>query len=215
MRIAKASKEEIDLHKDIMTGDGLALSMLYDIYGEKIISSLKSWYPKIAAKDDTYILEAVNEAFWGYFKNPSTYDINKSTLQRFLEIAADRDLKNILKKEKKFEKKQDLPESVELEERLWNSITENDSQTDAPLIEAELSEDVNKLLSDYFRNEQDISLARLVLNGERRMEIFSEILNLKRKTIDEQRSEVKRHKDRIKKVLDRHEVEEKIKSLLR
>ena len=215
MKTIKAPKNEIELHEAIKEGDNTALSRLYDLYGTKVITSLKSWYPKIAAKDDAQILEAVNEAFWGYSKNPFTYDIHTSTLQRFLEVAAERDLKNILAKEKKHANREELPDDVELEEKFWNRITKTGGPTDGEVIESELLKNVNKELSNYFKNGTDVNLAKLVLVGERETEVFSELLQIKHMTIEEQRSEVKKHKDRIKKVIERNEVEKKIKSILR
>lgn len=215
MKTIKATAGEIELHKAITEGDNIALSRLYDLYGAKVTSSLKSWYPKFAAKDDAQILEAVNDAFWGYSKNPSTYDIHVSSLQRFLEMAAERDLKNILAREKKHANREELPDTVELQEKFWNRITENGSPTDGEVIESELLADVNNELASYFKNETDVHLAKLVMIGERETEVFSELLQIGHKTIEEQRSEVKKHKDRIKKVLERNDVEAKIKSILR
>src|SRR5580698_11502086 len=105
----KATENELELHNSIKEKDDLALSQLFELKGEEIILSLTRWYPRVAAKDKALITEAVNEAFWGYYKNPYSFDPKLYTLQRFLEIAADRDLKNILIREKKHSNKKDMP----------------------------------------------------------------------------------------------------------
>lgn len=79
-----ASPKEQRLYHAIVNGDDLALSKLYDLYGKEIIGSLKSWYRKSANKDDAPIFEAVNEAFFGYYKNPTTFNPKLNTLKRLV-----------------------------------------------------------------------------------------------------------------------------------
>ena len=213
--MTKATAKEIEYHNLILAEDDLALAKLFDFYGEKITASLKSWYSKYARQDEVLILEAVNEAFWGYYKNPHTFNPEHSTLKRFLEIAAERDLKNILEREKKYFKKQNLPEDVELEEKYWNSIKKDETLSDSQLIFEESLKLINNELAIYFDNETDICLAKLILTGERETETFSNLLGLEKLTIEEQRAEVKKHKDRIKKVLERNQVELKLKRLIK
>lgn len=212
--MAKAKNRELELHNSILGGDDLALSKLYDLYSETVIGLLKSWYPKAAKMDEAFFYEAINEAFLGYFKNPQTYDPERNTLQRFLEIAAERDLINILVREKKHLETKKAPEDVELEEKFWNSITKETKTADGSLLFEEAMGILNRELSTHFDNELDIKLAKLVISGERETTAFSVVLEIESLNIDKQREEVKRHKDRIKKVLERNEVEVKLKALL-
>ena len=214
MKKNKATPEEKQLLSEILGGDDLALSKLYTLHGETIITSLKSWYPKVAQKDEALVLEAVNEAFWGFFNNPATFDPERNSLKRFLEVAADRDLINILNREKKHSLKKDLPEDVELQEKLWNSTVGNGNSADSEMIHDELMETAENELARYFKTEQDISLVKLILQKERETGVYVEVLGIQNLSIDEQREEVKRHKDRIKKVLQRNQVEQKINKLI-
>lgn len=209
--MGKASDKEMELHQLILMENDLALSKLYTLYGYAIIDKLRKLYSK---SDLGYIEEAVNEGLFGYFKNPITFDPEKNTLLRFLEIASERDLINILEKEKKHTKKKIALPDVELEESFWNSIVKEQKTSDGQLIHNESIEMVNKELALHFDNERDLKLAKLVLTGEREIAIFSTVLEIEVLTIEEQRKEVKKHKDRIKKVLDRNEVEFKLKNLL-
>lgn len=203
----------LELHHLVLKGDGLSLSKLIDLLGETIINKLKKWYPKVAQSDTSLIQEAVSEAFLGYFRNPLTFNSTKNTLQRFLEIAAERDLLNILEKEKKHTNTIKAPDDVELEEKFWNSILKEYEQSDTEIIYEELVELVDKELFTHFDCELDVKLAKLVISGERETTVFSSVLKLEHLHIDEQRAEVKRNKDRIKKVLDRNSVEEKLKKI--
>ena len=211
----KATLIELDHHKAVLDKDDLALSKLYDLYGDKIIRTLKRWYRTVAKRDEALIFEAVNEAFYGYFNNPSTFNPQQNTLQRFLEIAADRDLKNLLSKEKKHLLRKDLPEDVELEEKFWNSIAKSDNSADATIITDEMMQAVQQLLAIYFLTDTDILLAKMVLSKDRETELYIKVLQIEQLTIGEQRKEVKKTKDRIKKVLERNDIESRIKNLLR
>lgn len=207
--------QNIALHELIMAGDDLALLKLYDQYGDSIVLSLRSWYPNVAQKDLTHILEAVNEAFLGYYKNPSTFDPNKGNIKRFLEIAAERDLINLLQKEKKHNGKINLPEDVELEEKLWNSITEDTQPADVGLIMQEMMDIVDSELSNYFSTDSDILVAKMILQGIRETWSFAEALQIVELEPEEQRREVKKAKDRINKVIERNKVVSKLKNLLK
>jgi len=210
----KATVEEQHLHTAVLGGDDLALSKLYTLYGASVISSLKNWYGKTAQKDEALFLEAVNEAFWGYFNNPANFDPEQGTLNRFLEVAAERDLINILAREKKHSGKKELPEDVELQEKFWNSTVGNIETTDAGIIQEEVMEATDKELAKHFKTPLDISLVKLVLQKERETEVFAKALGIEYLPLEEQRAEVKKHKDRIKKVLERNQVEQKLKKLI-
>lgn len=204
----------LELHSLVKGRDDLAFAKLYDYYGAAIATALQRWYPKIARNDDAFVLEAVNEAFLGYYKNPETFDPNKNTLQRFLEIAAERDLINILEREKKHAGKENLPENVELEEKFWNSIKRNTQSTDEGVIEQETMDLIDKELSSHFFCDSDIILVKMILQGVRETDAFSEVLQIQELSKEEQKKEVKRTKDRIIKVMERNQVVLKIKNLL-
>lgn len=211
----KATTTEMDLHSSVKQKDDLALSKLYDLYGDSIVKSLKRWFPKIAIKDESFILEAINEAFFGYYKNPDTFNPQINSLNRFLEVAAERDLINILNREKKHSNRQDLPDNVELQENFWNRWVENKGWTDGEIIERETIALINIELQAHFSDNSDVIMAKMVLSGERDTSEFSSILDIEHLPIESQREEVKKHKDRIKKVLERNQVELKIKNLIR
>ena len=210
----KANNEERQFHNSILDGDDLALSKLFGSYGNSVIKKIKSRYPNVTKKDEALILEAVNEAFFGFFKNPATYDPDKTGLHRFLEVAAERDLINLLSKDKKIPKRKNLPEDVELQERFWNSIKKEDDSTDWQIIQQESMEAIETELTKYFQDDLDIELAKLIMVGERKTSVFVKILRIDSLTEGEQEREVKRHKDRIKKVIDRNQVDLKLKKII-
>jgi RNA polymerase sigma-70 factor (ECF subfamily) len=205
------SERGLELHLLIKVGNDLALAKLYDCYGGDIVSALRRWYPNLAKDDNDYFLEAVNEAFFGYYKNPYTFDPGKSTLKRFLEVAAERDLLNILEREKRHTGKENLPEDVELEEIFWNTIKRDTQSIDEKIIARETMDWIHKELANHFPLETDLVLAKMILQGVRETDAFAEALQIEKLQREEQKKEVKRHKDRIIKVMERNQVVLKIK----
>jgi RNA polymerase sigma-70 factor (ECF subfamily) len=204
----------LELHLLIKEGNDLALTKLYDYYGAGIVLALRQWYPTLAKKDSDYFLEAVNEAFFGYYKNPYIFDPGKGTLKRFLEVAAERDLLNILEREKRHAGKENLPEDVELEEIFWNTMKRDTQSIDEEIIARETMDWVHNELANYFPLETDIVLAKMILKGVRETDAFAEVLQIEKLQKEEQKKEVKRHKDRIIKVMERNQVVLKIKKIL-
>lgn len=211
----KATEKDIETHKLILSKNDLALAKLFDTYGKSIIDSLKQWYPKVADEDYNLIIAAVNEAFFGYFQNPNTFNPKLNELKRFLEIASERDLINALKREKRHHlNRENLPEDVELEEKIWNRSLEEKENPESEIIRNEISEKIDSLLKEYFPNGKDMDLAKLILGKERKTEVFVEVFGLTNLNKEEQELLVKRNKDRIKKVIERNGLENKIKILL-
>lgn len=210
----KATPKELELHHAVKNGDDIALSRLYDLLSNAIFRSVRYKFYTVASRDEALIEEAVTEAFYGYYKNPFTFDPHQCTLEDFLKNAAKRDLLNILQREKKHANRKDLPEDVELEEKFWNSIIESYDSADSTMITDEIMNSVQQLLEHHFTGERDVLLAKIVLLQDVKTEHSSEILQMDHLDITDQRKEAKKHKDRIKKVLERNDIESKIKRLL-
>lgn len=213
MKATGATIQELELHNSILSGNDLALSKLYDLQGEIVIKYLKRKFNKIARTDDSPIFEAVNQAFLDYYRNPSKYNPEIIPLQKYLEMAAKMDLLNILDRDKKHSNKTELPEDVELQEKFWNNTMGSTATTDGEIIQAEIMNGIDKELAKYFDSDEDILMAKLILAKERKTEVFAEIIRIENTNPDIQKSEVKKHKDRIKKVIERNDLEQRIKAL--
>lgn len=210
-----ASIKERELHELILQKDDLAFAKLFDLYGEPISKYLSTHFSRFARQDERYVYEAVSDAFLDYYENPSAYDPDKSSLKSFLGLIAKRDLINLIEKEKKHFLRIELPEDVELQEIKWNNLKENDAATDSEIVQNELVELVEKELEKFFNSPIDLTLAKMVLSKERNTEVFAEILGIPHLSEDEVFREVKRHKDRIKKVLQRNGIEQKLRRIVK
>lgn len=206
--------KSLALHRLILSGDALALTKLYDEYGENIINALKIDFPNLARQDESHLLEAVNDALMGYYRNPNTFDPKQKSLKNFLILAAKRDLLNIIERNKKHNKKINFPTDVEVEENTWNRIKKSSQLPDTEIIQSESINLVDEELSKYFSNERDIELAKMVIRGERETDAFAIVLQIETHEKNKKQDEVKRNKDRIKKILERNQIELKLKKLL-
>lgn len=210
----KATSQELELHHAIKNRDDIALPRLFDEYVEKVVKSLEIKYRSVSKRDKDLIVMAVNDAFLDYYFNPDRFNPQLSGLLGFLKMASRSDLINLLKKEENRNMKNDFLEDVELQEKFRNSIIKSYSSADTTILSDEIMEAVRHILEKYFSTETDIALALMILSKERETEHYVEVLEIGELTLDEQRAEVKKQKDRIKKVLERNDIENKIKSLL-
>lgn len=197
----KASKEEIALHNLILNKNKLAFTKVHDLLAIKIFEGLKKLYPKVSRKDDAVIMDAVSDGFLGYFKKPQAFDPNKATLERFLHVAAERDLINMLDKEDRAKKKIKI---VELGDVLRNRTPEKGLNPVDAIIEKETNMANSGVLDQIFDNPTDIELATLVTQKVRETSSFVKVLGIEHLPPAKQKLEVKKHKDRIKVALKRN-----------
>jgi RNA polymerase sigma factor (sigma-70 family) len=141
----------------------------------------------------------VHDALISYLKRPTLFDPKKGRLLGFLVMAAERDLRNSLAKAKRRDKKETASEDVEVLSSGGNEEAEEEAL--AAWLDAQ---DMRQAIDELFDNPADRALVELILDGERSTEAFSEILGLQGLSVEKQRVEVKLHKDRIKKKLQRY-----------
>lgn len=211
----KASPEEMKLHLAILNGEDIALSKLYDVYSEKIAKYFEFKFSTVSQKDNDFISIALNDAFLGYYSKPDTFNPERSSLYDFLKLATKRDLLNVMKKEEKHISGKNLIEDVELWKNNGNSVLKAYSSADATVLSDEIMTTIRKVLQNYFHTELDIELAIMILSDVRKTEEYSDEMQIGDLTASEQTAEVKKHKDRIKKVIERNDIKNKIKNLLK
>ncbi|MEO6302645.1 MAG: hypothetical protein ABIP51_05695 [Bacteroidia bacterium] len=200
--MAQATDKEKEIHILILAKDDLAFAKFCDEYYELIYKKVQAFNKIIAQEEETLIIDVVTDTFLKYFKDPTRYDPLKQTLEKFLLMDAEGDLKNEWEKLKRKNKKFDR--SVELEEENGNSNIENEAlNPEDYLLNKEATKILEEKLKELFSNEKDIQVAHLMLSGERKSSEYIKILEIDNLNEEEQRSEIKRQKDRIDKVIRR------------
>lgn len=205
--MAQATPDEIELHKLIQSGDDLAFAKLCDKYLELTIKKVRHFNWQMHLNDSSLITEVVIDSFYGYLYNPDKFNPEKQSLERFLVIDAEGDLKNAWAKRKKHQQKFEvIKNEVEFDEQFGNSETGKIRNLNTPsqiMIDKEAEGILNAELKKHFDSERDIEMANLILAKERETSVYAGVLEITHLNFDEQQKEVKRNKDRIKKVLDR------------
>lgn len=205
--MAQATPDEIELHKLIQSGDDLAFAKLCDKYLEQTIKKVRNFNWQMHLSDNSLITEVVIDSFYGYLSNPGKFNPEKQTLERFLVIDAEGDLKNAWAKKKKHQQKFEvIRNEVEFDEQFGNREAGKIRNLNTPsqiMIDKEAGGILNNELKKHFDSDRDIEMANLILAKERDTSVYADVLEITHLNFEEQQQEVKRNKDRIKKVLDR------------
>jgi RNA polymerase sigma-70 factor, ECF subfamily len=194
--MTKASIEEIEVHNLILAKDDRAFAVLCDRYLEDVIQSVRQFNLKIHLRDSSLIPQVVIDSFYSYFERPEKFNDAKQSLVRFLIMDAEADLKNELAKQRRLTRKLATISSTNVSEPQYDS-------PEFRLINQEAEAILQTELFGLFENKIDVELANLILLKERDTDTYADVLKIAHLGFEEQQREVKRHKDRIKKVLAR------------
>jgi DNA-directed RNA polymerase specialized sigma24 family protein len=190
-------KWQRQIHERLLAGDVTAPAELAEGLIEPLLQRLTKKYPQLHDSDLLY--DAVTDALMSYIKRPAQFNPNKRSLIGFLFMAAEGDLLNALAKEKRRRQKEISLDDVELGLAAGNSEIEEGISEKEPE-----REKLRQALPRLFRDPRDLVMVELMISGERTTEAFVKILEIRHLPMDQQRREVKRHKDRLKKRLERY-----------
>lgn len=192
------------IHERLLSGDPTAPAELAENILDILIKKLTSKYHYL--NDPEIIFDAVSDALLSYIKNPKQFNPSKRGLLGYLQMASEGDLRNSLAKEKRRQEKEILSEDVELTSVGGNILIKGGFSHNAGIsVDYEHGHKrVQTILNDLFNDPKDLKMAALILQGERSTATYVELLGLEGISVNEQRREVKRHKDRIKKRIERY-----------
>ncbi len=185
-----------EIHRRLLSGDVTAPPELAEAVLEPLLNSLGQRHKNLRNSD--LLQDAITDALMSYIKHPAQFDPTKRTLMGFLLMAAEGDLLNALAKEKRRRQKEILSGDVELELAAGNYTAEEGDLETGPE-----DEKLQQELSRLFKDPKDLDMAALIVSGERATEAFAAVLEIQHWSVEQQRREVKRHKDRLKKRLER------------
>lgn len=190
-----------EIHERLLANDPIAPAELAEKLLDKLVRRLTSKYYHL--RDTEMIYDAATDALISYIKAPNQFDPSKRGLWGYLQMAAEGDLLNYLAKSKRREQKELLSEDVELTLHGGNIIIGKGIINDSSDVR-QGHKKAYKIIDELFSNEKDKKMAMLILQGERSTKEFTRILGVESKSIEKQRQIVKRHKDRLKKRIERH-----------
>jgi DNA-directed RNA polymerase specialized sigma24 family protein len=192
-----ADADGLRLHRALSTPDPLATFDFARAYMDHLSAWLRANNSPAAA---SLCEDAASEAVFSILHNPEQFDPAKGTsLLTFLRNAAQRDLLNLLRRESRHAHEPLDENRVELIPFAGN----HDGKDDDPLeILCDLEDEQERRA--FFQelrgklSEKDRRVLNLMLNGERRIALFAEALEVTHLAVEVQEVEVKQAKDRIK-----------------
>ena len=159
--------------------------------------ALVGWlHAKRRIRGSELVSDAATDAIVDYIKHPSKWNPNRGTLVSYICMAADRDLRNALEKDRRRQKREIFMSDVEDSGPERNVVSDDEEQSEA----------ISGLLDVLDRtvtSQRDREFLTLMLTGERSTERFAELLGIQALPKSEQAKVVKQHKDRLKKVVER------------
>ena len=198
------AEDALRLHQRLLERDPVGPADFAVAFLKPLIAWLQT---TTAGVDPMACADAAGEAIVGFLNNLTAYDPERLEVEAFLRMAAQRDLQNLLRKERRHQRNR----------RDWNIVEQASEdgkylmREDDPSLPLQIEEARQRQgppdalwqqLTDVER-----SFWEQMQQGERRTPVFAVILGITHLSASEQRREVKRVKDRLKKRLERTEGE--------
>jgi RNA polymerase sigma-70 factor (ECF subfamily) len=195
-----SAEDALRLHQRLLERDPVAPADFAVAFLNPLITWLQTTN---AGVDPMACEEAAGEAIVGFLIHPTKYDPQRLGVEAFLRMAAQRDLQNLLRKERRHQRKRRGWKVVEQASEDGKYLQRDDDpsltlQIDEVRQRQELPDAVWQQLTDVERRcwEQ-------MQQGERRHSVFAALLGVTHLPVEEQKREVKRVKDRLKKRSER------------
>lgn len=183
-------EEEVALHHRVMSSDPVASSDVFAAFMDPLIAIVV----RDLQADDDAAWDSAIDAVFGYLNEPSAYDPSRGRLGTFLaQLAKRRAIDRFRSRAAEIRREQEIAASVELRATAPNEEMER-------RVEAQLTwERLKQVVPD----EHDRAALVLMLEGERSTEILAQALGIEGLSDMERKREVKRHRDRLMKAIER------------
>lgn len=198
-----ASDEQL-LHERLLAGDPTAPSDLAQQVLEPVTQRLRRRFPGV--RDKSLIDSAAVDAILNYAERPGQFDPAKASLVGYLTLSARGDLLNALDAQKSRQAHEMSLENVEFvnsDRKIRSMSGESTMLADEIAVDNLAARQLTSRLKAAAENSRDLAILQLIIQGEKRTEIFADALGLSELSPEAQRSAVKRHKDRLKKRVQR------------
>lgn len=198
MPLSKDFGEQV--HQRLLEGDPTAPSEVILAYLGLLTRRLRQRFPDV--RDETIVQDAATDALIQYVQSPRRFDPAKSGLASYLTMAARGDLLNALARERRRAARQVPLEAVAEAALPGNTLGEDESAGSAEEDRMAASQLMHHVLQQV-TDPRDREMLKLMLDGERKTTCYAGLLQIEDCSKAEQRRIVKRHKDRLKKRLQR------------
>jgi RNA polymerase sigma factor (sigma-70 family) len=197
---------EMQLHERLLARDPVASEEVARLFLEAVRRHVSLRAQVHGVFDHDLINDAAVDAVFDYIRRPDKFSPVKSSLRTYLKLAAERDLINAVRKDRRRRRGEELSGDVELAVVSGNKGSEIErilrDPDDALFKSATEDESLDEVV-EMIGPGSDQVLVRMMMDGERRTSAFAEVLGISNLPVPEQRRTVKQHKDRLKQQLKR------------
>lgn len=190
-----------ELHARLLAGTSATVtSEIAEAFLARVTNSLRKEFLTLA--DQHLVDVAVEDALISYFDNPARFDPQRAGLATYLYRRARSLLLNLIKSQKNLFEKEKAVE-LEDEEAVYQMTESETADVEQSLAQREMDEAIWRKLCEIFTDRRDLELMKLMMEGIRETTSYAELLGASSLSTDEQASLVKRHKDSLKKAVQR------------
>lgn len=188
------------LHQQLLSGVSLtATSQIAEAFLSPLLRLLRRKFKNV--KDQALIDDAVEDALQNYFAQPEQFDPARASLATYLHLRAKTYLLNKIGREKTLQDQ--FVVEVDASETVYTVETQDDVSVEEWLIEHETESGITEQLQRIISDPVDFEIVMLMIEGVRETSVYAQVLNITGLTSEEQTQTVKRHKDRLKKLVQR------------
>jgi hypothetical protein len=190
-----ANVEDRALYQRVLARDAAASAELFDSYLTRLIRLLERTESLASARGDPAIfVDASTDALFDFVRHPDRYDPEQLSLLAYFRLAAYRNVVNALRgRGRKLLHDGRFVRDVGLSGAVGKGISE------APLPEDGLQEEeIWSRIAAILPDATDQRIARLIVEGERRREIYAAVLGISDRAVDERQAAVDRAKERVR-----------------
>ncbi len=184
-----STEDENALLESLRAGSPLVAHDIITTYLPVLVDYLQQKNPRL---DDHLLHTAAEDALLNFLCRPASFDPQRGCFRKFLCMAAQADLKNLLRKERRVRRAISL-ESVAEPSVARNDPPDRDVSWEHPRLKSEID----------ILNDEERTVLELMRDGVRSTSQCAEKLGLLHLDEQEQTMEVKRLKDRVKRRLSR------------
>jgi RNA polymerase sigma-70 factor, ECF subfamily len=190
-----------ELHARLLTGASATVtSEIAEVFLPAVSRSLRGEFRNLGDPHLTDIATA--DALLAYFDDPARFDPHRAGLFTYLRWRARSRLLNLLAGQNNSPAPDEAVE-VEASAPVYQVTEGGAADPEDALVRREANEATLRKLGALFTDPRDLELVRLMLAGVRETAHYAALLGITALPAEEQARLVKRHKDRVKKVVQR------------
>lgn len=191
------------LHARILAGDRALSAVLFERWHAGLLRELHQKFPTL---DLAEVSDAITDVIFSYVERPAQYQPERLPLDRYLRMAAQGDLLNLITKRER--QPQLVPFDPVVHDRPARNSMQEAEERDAQraaFLPADLPWEAFVLkLADLFPDPNDRAVIELMAEGEREATRYAQVLGCDHLALETQRRQVNKVKDRIRVRLKRY-----------